>query len=215
MGEARIPLWIMNAWWAVAVLGLSLCPPARQNHADRSPPVVMNNPLARFNPFNPSPKEPESALTNGMDELLKDAPLPVKVLGGIVKPLIAGLGAALRESQAQSESLLQEAQGALRADSRVASLLGGDVVVGATFSQSSSNVNGAVSLALQCQLSGKSGEGVVSIRGQGGNGDVYVTSLVVQVNGQQFEVPTLRGGGGGDVSGGAGDSGVIDIEVVQ
>ena len=88
---------------AVAVLGLlgPVGPPAR-----RSPPVAMNNPLARFNPFNPSPNEPESALTNGIDELLKDAPLPVKVLGGLVKPLIAGLGAALQESQAQGLSLI-------------------------------------------------------------------------------------------------------------
>ena len=121
----------------------------------------------------------------------------------------------IAESAAQGDILLQEAQGALRADSRVTSMLGSDVAIGATFSSSSSNVNGASSLMLQCQCQGSSGNGIVAIRGEGAAGqDVRVTSLQLQVNGQVIDVPTLRGGGGGGGAGGGGN-GVIDVEVIQ
>ena len=41
-----------------------------------------------FDKLNPFKKKEESALTKGMDELLKDAPLPVKMFGALAKPLV-------------------------------------------------------------------------------------------------------------------------------
>ena len=118
----------------------------------RSSAVVMQgNPLAKFFGGGDDKKKEESALTTGMDALLKDAPLPVKILGGMMKPVVAAMGNAIQESQAQGDLLLQEAGSALRADSRVTSILGTDVEIGAAFSTSSSNMNGASTIMLQCQ----------------------------------------------------------------
>ena len=72
-------------------------------------------------------KKEQSALTTGLDSLLKDAPLPVKVLGGLMKPLIGQMGEMIAESQADGDELLNEAQSALRADPRVVALLGDSV----------------------------------------------------------------------------------------
>ena len=195
---------------SLSLLSFTIGPPAAHSTLmSRSRVTMQDNPLAKFNPF--AKKKQESALVAGMDALLKDAPLPVKMLGGLMKPLVEGLGSALAEAQDAAEELRLEAQGALRADARVASLLGSEVVIGATFSQASSNVNGAQSITLQCQLSGSGGAGVVAIRGDNSGGTIRVNQLQVQANGQQFDVPVLRGSGGGP--GGSSD-GVIDVDVI-
>ena len=50
----------------------------------------MSNPLARF--FGEKPeKKKGGALANGLDAVLKDAPLPVKALATLAKPLLGAL----------------------------------------------------------------------------------------------------------------------------
>jgi hypothetical protein len=230
-------------------------------HAARpmTPIMQLGNPLANFfgKKEEASKKKKESALTTGLDALVKDAPLPVrrpvsihqplpsypslqtneiavpphaslpsqvKLMAGMMKPLIGGLAAAIQESQEDADQLLVEAQSALRADGRITSMLGQDVVVGAVFStaSSSSSMNGVTTkqLSLQCQCSGSSGaSGVVAIRGESDGSAVRVVSLQVQAGGQVIDVPTLRGGGlgggmngmGGGTSGGGGGA-VIDVD---
>ena len=107
---------------AFAPPGLHVQPAAR---VLRTPAVSMSNPLAKF--FGGDKKEEKggelsSQMTSGLDQLLKDASLPVKMMASLAKPLIGALGDALEESQANSDALLQEAQGALRADGRVTAL---------------------------------------------------------------------------------------------
>lgn len=193
---------------------------------------MLENPLANI--FGGEKKKKEGgALTTGLDALLKDAPLPMKALGMLMKPLAQGLETMIAEGAADQDELLNEAQSALRADPRAASLLGDGATIDAVFStsSSSSSVNGVTRkmIMLQAQASGPAGSGVVAIRGEADGGAVAVTSLSLQAGGQAFEVPTLRGGGGGsgDVFGGGsfgggaprgssggGNDGVIDIDVV-
>jgi len=183
--------------------------------------TLLENPLANF--FgNDKKKKKEDALTTGLDTLLKDAPLPVKIMGSLIKPLVGQLGSMIAEGQADGDELLAEAQSALRGDPRVASIMGEGIEVGAVFStaSSSSNVNGIVNkdIRLQAQCTGARGSGVVAIRGvSDGAGGVQVISLQLQAGGQVIEVPTLRGGGGNGGMSSAGSSGggdVIDVEVM-
>ena len=187
---------------------------------------MLENPLAKF--FGGEEKKPKGgALSTGIDALLKDAPLPVKAMGALLKPLAQGLETMIEEGAADQDMLLAEAQSSLRADPRAASLIGEGASIDGVFSSSSSSssINGVTKkmVMLQAQASGSFGSGVVAIRGEADGGEVRVTSLQLQAGGQVVDVPTLRGGGGGGGFGGGaprgggasvGNDGVIDIDVV-
>jgi len=182
------------------------------------PPVLIENPLAKLFGGDKKAEPTGGALSNGVDSLLKDAPLPVKILGGLVKPLLSGLETALEEQAEASDALLSEAQSCLRADARVAELIGENVQVGAVFSSmsSSSSVNGMMqkSVQLQAQCTAAFGSGVVAIRGESEADRMRIRSLQFQAGGRVIDVPTIRGGGGGFGGGGGATSGsdvVIDI----
>jgi len=179
---------------------------------------MQENPLARI--FGGGDKKKKGgALSNGLDEVLKNAPLPVKLAAQLAKPLIGALETLLEEGQADTDVLLTKAESALRRDARVTQLLGDDVEIGGVFMSSSSNINGVKSLQLQAQLSG--GGGTVALRGesQGAGGSLELTSLQASVGGQVIDVPAglgsaasgsaapSRGGGGG-----VGADGIIDID---
>lgn len=186
---------------------------------------LQDNPLANFLGGGKLGKDKDKggggALSRGFDELVKQAPFPLKVAAGLIKPLVGALEVALEESAADQDLLLLEAERALRVDPRVANVLGSDVSVGAVFStaSSSSNVNGQVrkNIQLQCQCSGTRGSGMVAIRGETNNnsgGELTIVQLQLQAGGQVLDVPTLRGGGGGGGASSGGSDGVIDVEVL-
>ena len=105
----------------------------------RTPCVTMQeNPLARI--FGGDKKKKGGALTNGLDEVLKNAPLPVKLAAQLAKPLIGALETALEEGQADTDVLLTKAESALRRDARITQLLGDDVEIGSVFFSSSSEL---------------------------------------------------------------------------
>ncbi len=172
---------------------------------------MQDNPLANF--FGGGKKKPKKGgdlAKDGLDALLKDAPLPVKLIGGMLKPLAGMMGDMIAEGAEDANDLLAEAGSALRSDPQVRDLLGSDVEIGAVFSSMSSNVNGVKTMQLQAQCAGSKGSGVCAIRG-GGTGSAAVESIQVQVGGRVITVGSLRGSGGGSSGGGA--DGVIDIEV--
>ena len=165
------------------------CPTAR--HAA----VTMSNPLARFFGGEDKDKKKGGALTNGLDELLKDAPLPVKLAAQLAKPLVGALEVALKEGAEDSEALLESAQSALERDARVTALLGPDVQIGGVFSSASSNINGQKMIQLQFSISGGA---TGALRGEtpSGGGAPKLVSLQVSGGGQQFDVPVGLGSAG-------------------
>ena len=196
----------------VAVRPSTLSAPAASTSSRSSPTAMQDNPLARFFGGEDKDKKKAGPLTTGLDALTKDAPLPVKIALGLAKPLIGALETAISEGQEDADVLLDEAQNALRLDSRATALLGNDLEIGAVFSSASSNFNGQKSMQLQCQCAGSSGSGVVALRGESdGNGGMSISQLQLQAGGQSFEVPTLRGAGGGR---GASTGGVVDVDGV-
>ena len=165
------------------------CPTAR--HAA----VTMSNPLARFFGGEDKDKKTGGVLTNGLDELLKDAPLPVKLAAQLAKPLVGALEVALKEGAEDSEVLLESAQSALQRDARVTALLGPDVQIGGVFSSASSNINGQKMIQLQFSISGGA---TGALRGEtpSGGGAPKLVSLQVSGGGQQFDVPVGLGSAG-------------------
>eukprot|EP00320_Phaeocystis_rex_P009678 CAMPEP_0119074846 /NCGR_PEP_ID=MMETSP1178-20130426/74043_1 /TAXON_ID=33656 /ORGANISM="unid sp, Strain CCMP2000" /LENGTH=213 /DNA_ID=CAMNT_0007057023 /DNA_START=44 /DNA_END=685 /DNA_ORIENTATION=- len=193
----------------------------RHTVARHNPASMSGNPLARFFGGDDEKKK-GGALSNGLDELLKDAPLPVKLVAQLAKPLVGQLEVALKEGQADTEMLLDSAQSALERDSRVSALLGPGVQIGSVFSSASSNINGQKTIQLQFSLSnGATG----ALRGESpeGGGGPKLVSLQVSGGGQQIDVPVGLGSAGSsaertrDSSGNnarssAGSGGVIDID---
>ena len=203
------------------------CPATSSRHTAAR---MSKNPLARF--FGEKDNNSKGgALSNGLDELLKDAPLPVKLVAQLAKPLIGALETVLKEGAEDTEALLDAAQSALERDSRVTALLGPDPQIGGVFSSASSNMNGQKSVQLQFSLSnGATG----ALRGESpqGGGAPKLVSLQVSGGGQQLDVPVGLGSAGGSArnegtrdsnrnsrsgagSAGAGSGGVIDVDATE
>ena len=208
-------------------------PVSRRCLATRHAAVTMsNNPLARFfGDKDKKDKKKGGALSNGLDELLKDAPLPVKLAAQLAKPLIGALEVALKEGAADSDALLESAQSALERDARVTALLGPDVQIGGVFSTASSNMNGQKTIQLQFSIGGGA---TGALRGESpqDGGAPKLVSLQVSGGGQQFDVPVGLGSAGSSAGsegtrddssrnvrssrggGGMGD-GIIDIDATE
>ena len=193
----------------------------------RAAPLLMSqNPLAKF--FGGGDKKKKGgALTNAMDELLKDAPLPVKLAANLAKPLVGALGEMIAEGQEDSDALLESAASALARDSRVTALLGPDPQIGGVFSSASSNMNGQKNIQLQFML-GNGATGALRGESPPGGGAPKLVSLQVSGGGQVIDVPVGLGSagysggggspgsdGGGPRSGGGGGGGVIDIDATS
>jgi len=178
-----------------------------------------SNPLAKW--FGGDKKKEEKSaggeLVAGIDALLKDAPLPVKMLGGMMKPLVQGMGQMIAESANDAGELQDAALRALRMDSRAVAALGRDISSGGVFStsSSSSSINGRTQKRIQLSFSvlGSGGQqGMATVLGTASDGSaIRIDQLQLQANGQVINV---SGGGGGGGNGGGGNDGVIDVEVV-
>jgi len=104
---------------------------------------------------------------NGIDAMLKDAPLGVRMLGKMVTPLVSSLAETMADQQRAVGSIIEEAQGYLVGDPAVTGLLGVPISLGAPFSQSSSSssINGQVQsrVELAMPVSGPNGSGTVRL----------------------------------------------------
>uniref|UniRef100_A0A6T8BWP4 Plastid lipid-associated protein/fibrillin conserved domain-containing protein n=1 Tax=Prymnesium polylepis TaxID=72548 RepID=A0A6T8BWP4_9EUKA len=170
-----------------------------------------SRPAALLDLFGKKPKKEEGALATGLDALVKDAPLPVKLAVGLMKPLVGALESTMRESAADADDLLEEAGRRLRLDTRL-----GGAQLGRVFStsSSSSSINGVTQkrINLQCELVGASGSLMGTAALQGATqpeGKVGLAALQVQLS--DGRVLDVAGGGGG---GGGGGGDAIDVEVI-
>jgi Cytochrome oxidase complex assembly protein 1 len=136
-------------------------------------------------------------ISGGLTDLLKDAPLPIRMVGSLVKPLISSAMSSLAETMAEQQesvsSLMSTAQLCLDSDERVAQLLGsgGGLQVSNPFSQSSStsSINGQTTsrVDLAFEVYGAVQSGVVRLSASNGK----ITQLTLQAaNGRVVEVRT-------------------------
>lgn len=166
-----------------------------------------------------------SRVRGELDEMLKGAPLPIKMFGKYVAAPMMGkiastVAEAGREQQETMEAILDEARLLLTNDPDVSSLLGTPIQIGMPFSQMSSTtvINGRRQMRteLAVEISGPIRNGVSRIVAT----DEGIGQLLVESSGKVFNIdlssrgrmsppPYRNGNGGGD------DDTIIEAEIVD
>ena len=161
-----------------------------------------------------------------MNQMLKDAPLPVRLMGKLVAPMVSSVMESMGEQARQVEDLMDDARGMLMRDARVVDMLGEPIEVATTpFQQSSSsmNVNGKTTTKVQVsfQVQGSRGEGIATMSASGGE-KASIDSLSVKIGGKVINVDASLSGSGRAFSsssaseyGNASDNNIIDAEFVE
>ena len=157
-----------------------------------------------------------------MNQILKDAPLPVRMMGKLVTPIISSLAESMGEQVRQVEDLMDEARGMLMRDARVVDLLGEPIeVAAAPFQQSSSsmNINGKMTTKVQAsfQVEGSRSSGVATMSASGGD-KANIESLTLNASGRVINVDVNASAGPyvySTKSSSSGSDDIIDAEFVE
>jgi hypothetical protein len=157
--------------------------------------------------------------------MLKDAPLPVRMIGSMIAPLMstvmAGLAESMAEQQATIESVLKDARSYLAADAGVASIIGSGIQLGQPQSQSASstNINGQKTSRIELGLPVTGSLGTGTVRLSAANGKIE--KLQVEANGKVIAVNLSSNGGPwrrkSAFSGSSSSSGddIIEAEIIE
>ena len=166
-------------------------------------------------------KERKGEITGGINEMLKDMPLPVRILGRIVSPLLAKAAEQMAEQSRQAQDVLEEARMRLVNDPVVIERLGEPVQVGQPFSQSSRtiSINGRTTATVRASfpVAGPRGDGIATLESSNGE----IRSLTMNVNGSNISVGSRRMGGGGGAYVGKSssskktDGNIIEAEIIE
>ncbi|KAL3806841.1 hypothetical protein ACHAXA_008229 [Cyclostephanos tholiformis] len=161
-------------------------------------------------------KERKGEITGGINAMLRDMPLPIRMLGRAVAPLMASAAEQLAEQSRQAEDMLEEARVRILNDPIVIENLGVPIQVGDPFSQSSSaiSINGQTTATVTASfpVAGPRGNGIA--RMESSNGEIR--SLTVNVNGRNLSVGSKRGGGSAyGKSSSVKDDNIIEAEIIE
>ena len=159
-------------------------------------------------------RKPKSKADAAIDAVLKDAPLPIKMMGGLFKGVANMAGEAMRDAADDLDRVSDVTIRAVSFDPQAREVLGEDVSTGMPSSQSFSSisVNGVARkrIALQMPIAGTRGSGTVRVDAAVTGDEVVLNSCSLDVNGKTIQVS------GGDGGAGSGDGGskVIDVDGV-
>ncbi|KAL3903784.1 MAG: hypothetical protein SGILL_010316 [Bacillariaceae sp.] len=169
-------------------------------------------------------QEVKDQVKGGMDEMLKGAPLGVRMMGKLVAPLmgkVAGtMAEGFAEQQRTTEALLDDARMYILSDIAVTEAMGTPIQMGAPFSQSSSmsSINGKAQsrVELALNISGPKRAGIARILAT----EDGISQLLVESGGKVFNVNlSSKGkvGGAGKKFGssGGGDDNIIEAEIID
>jgi hypothetical protein len=154
--------------------------------------------------------------------MLKGAPLPVRMIGSMIAPLMstvmAGLAEQVKEQQATMESVLKDARYYLAADAGVASSIGEPIEMGQLLSQSArtTNINGEKKsqLELTFPVTGPLGSGIARLSAA----NEKIVKLQVEVNGRVIAVDLNSKGGRrrrSAFSGSSNGDDIIEAEIIE
>eukprot|EP00546_Thalassionema_frauenfeldii_P006728 CAMPEP_0178916376 /NCGR_PEP_ID=MMETSP0786-20121207/12599_1 /TAXON_ID=186022 /ORGANISM="Thalassionema frauenfeldii, Strain CCMP 1798" /LENGTH=282 /DNA_ID=CAMNT_0020589693 /DNA_START=97 /DNA_END=945 /DNA_ORIENTATION=+ len=138
-------------------------------------------------------KEREQELSSGINQILKDAPLPVRMLGSLVTPIFSQVASSFQEQQEQTMDLIEEARSFIVSDNDAISMLGEPIVVQPPFSQSSSSssINGETTTQVQASfpVQGQYQQGIASMTAT----EAGIQRLVLQVGGRNINIKLDKG----------------------
>ncbi len=167
-------------------------------------------------------KEYRNQISGGLNEVLKDAPLGIRMMGKMVSPLLSSMASTLADTMAEqqrtTEGLMDDARGYLMGDPAVTKLLGEPISLGTPFSQASSttSINGKTQtrVELGVPVSGSRTSGTIRLLAtQDG-----ISQMTLDAGGRSMNVSLSRksssyfGSSGYKVNG---DDNVIEAEVID
>jgi hypothetical protein len=170
-------------------------------------------------------KEYRDQVSGGLDSMLKDAPLALRMMGKLVSPLVSSMASTLADTMAEqqrtTEGVMDDAREYLMGDPAVSQLLGGSIQLGPPFSQSSSssNINGQMNTRLEL---------VMPIQGSKGSGTVRllatqdgISQLQLEAGGRRLDVSLTKRGSPSSSTRNSlssrinGDDNIIEAEVID
>ena len=163
-------------------------------------------------------KERKQEITGGISEMLKDAPLPIRMMGRMVSPLLARAAEEIAEQSKEAQYMWEEARIRLMNDPYISEALGEPLQIGQPFSQAQSTtvINGKSSARVQAsfQVAGPRGSGVATLESVNGE----IRSLNVNVNGRNISVGSSTRGGNaiyGKSSSSKKDDNIVEAEIIE
>lgn len=133
-------------------------------------------------------KQRKEDIKGGINSMLQDMPLPVRLMGRMVAPMLSKAAEQIAEQSQQAADMVEDARFQIMNDPAVVSKLGSPIQVGQPFSQSSSTmvINGKSSARVNAsfQVAGPYGSGVATLESTDGQ----IVNLVVNVNGMNIKV---------------------------
>jgi 5'-3' exonuclease len=171
-------------------------------------------------------KEATEQVTGAIQEMLKDAPSGIRMLGKMIAPLVgkmaSTMAATMKDQQEKMQVIMEDTQRYLVNDDAVTSVLGTPIQIGAPTSQSSStsSINGKTQSRIQLGMpvTGSIGSGVVRVMASQDG----ISQLQVEVGGQVINV-NLSGSSskrrssnsGKFSSSGSGRDNIIEAEIID
>lgn len=167
-------------------------------------------------------KEYRDQVSGGLDQIFKDAPLGIRMMGKMVSPLLSSMASSLADTMAEqqrtTEQLMDDARGYLMGDPAVAKILGEPISLGTPFSQSTAttSINGKsqTRVELGMPVFGSRSSGTVRLLAtQDG-----ISQLLLEAAGRSINVSLSRtatsysGSSGYKVNG---DDNIIEAEVIE
>lgn len=172
-------------------------------------------------------KRVEKEIKSEIQQVFKDFPLPIRMMGNMIAPIFGGLMSSLAETAASQQTMVDvvydQAVRSIQSNAYVRQELGDTITVGRPFSQSSStsSINGVTTshVELAFAVSGSRGEGVGRLQASGsGTKNPTIQFLEVQANGRRIDVNTISSASprtGQFSSGYNGDDNIIDAEIIE
>lgn len=176
-------------------------------------------------------KQMKKEIQTGIQQMFKDAPLPIRMVSNMIGPIFGTMMTSLAETAASQQSMVDvvydQAVQSIRNDPSIQGILGDAISVGRPFSQSSSSssINGVTStrIELAFPVSGRLGNGVGRLSASGGSGNPIIDNLVVQANGRVVDVNVgpasfnqrMKSDSLNNPYGRESNTGIIDAEIIE
>jgi Cytochrome oxidase complex assembly protein 1 len=175
-------------------------------------------------------KRIQSDIQTGIQQIFKDAPLPIRMVSNMIGPIFSSMMSSIAETAASQQSMVDivydQAVQSIQTDPAVQMVLGDRITVGRPFSQSSSSssINGATTIRIELAfpISGRLGEGIGRlVASASGNNNPIVQTLEVQANGNVIDINTRISSSSQRLKSYApnssykGDSNIIDAEIIE
>jgi len=167
-------------------------------------------------------KRQRESIEGGVSTLLKDFPLPIRMMRKLITPMLSSLASQVQEQTRETADLIDDCRIRIMNNADVQTLLNGGGGVGAItvnppFRQSSSsmNINGQTKSRTEAsfQVMGSTNEGVADLVAENGQ----IRSLKVSVGGRTIDLSSIGSGSPRSTrsTGSYGTSTIIDADVID